>query len=175
MLLLSINIMSSEAFSVPSMLDDDDVWMPNLRGLPIGREGEIVAEFEVASSPIRNGADDDYEDIYQRIGNKEDDHKPCVDPDSRAILYPLDNFKWNESNFQRPLALKSTTRRLNSGRFGPTTSYQSLEIEGRCCWEAFTREAFQGRMLRLCRGKYSANILGRMANNIRSIRPVEHF
>lgn len=53
MLLLSINIMSSEAFSVPSMLDDDDVWMPNLRGLPIGREGEIVAEFEVRTqNPI---------------------------------------------------------------------------------------------------------------------------
>lgn len=33
------------ALSVPAMLDD--VWMPNLRGLPIGREGEIVAEFEV--------------------------------------------------------------------------------------------------------------------------------
>ena len=32
-----------------------------------------------------------------------------------------------------------------------------------------------GRMLRLCRGKYKANILGRMANNIQSIRPVEHF
>ena len=47
MLLLSINIMSSGAFSAPSMVDDDDVWMPNLRGLPIGREGEIVAEFEV--------------------------------------------------------------------------------------------------------------------------------
>ena len=71
----------------------------------------------MASSPIRNGADDDYEDIYQRIGNKDDDHKPCLDPDSRAILYPLDNFKWNENNFQRPLALKSTTRRLNSGKY----------------------------------------------------------
>lgn len=52
MLLLSINIMSSEAFSVPSMLDDDDVWMPNLRGLPIGREGEIVAEFEVRTQNL---------------------------------------------------------------------------------------------------------------------------
>ena len=27
--------------------DDQDVWIPNLRGLPIGRDGEIVAEFEV--------------------------------------------------------------------------------------------------------------------------------
>ena len=136
--------MYSDTLSVPAMLDD--VWMPNLRGLPIGREGEIVAEFEVrpvpnfvqpeinkfpinlgknvlsntvyvqvASSPIRNGADDDYEDIYQRIGNKDDDYKPCLDPESRAILYPLDNFKWNENDFQRPLALKSTTRRLSSG------------------------------------------------------------
>ena len=53
MLLLSINIMSSGAFSAPSMVDDDDVWMPNLRGLPIGREGEIVAEFEVRTqNPI---------------------------------------------------------------------------------------------------------------------------
>ena len=52
MLLLSINIMSSCAFSVPSMVDDDDVWMPNLRGLPIGREGEIVAEFEVRTQNL---------------------------------------------------------------------------------------------------------------------------
>ena len=37
------------ALSVPAMLDD--VWMPNLRGLPIGREGEIVAEFEVRQVP----------------------------------------------------------------------------------------------------------------------------
>ena len=37
------------ALSVPAMLDD--VWMPNLRGLPIGREGEIVAEFEVRPVP----------------------------------------------------------------------------------------------------------------------------
>ena len=37
------------ALSVPAMLDD--VWMPNLRGLPIGREGEIVAEFEVRPEP----------------------------------------------------------------------------------------------------------------------------
>ena len=52
MLFLSINIMSG-AFSAPSTVDDDDVWMPNLRGLPIGREGEIVAEFEVRTqNPI---------------------------------------------------------------------------------------------------------------------------
>jgi hypothetical protein len=28
-------------------ISDQDVWMPMLRGLPIGRDGEIVAEFEV--------------------------------------------------------------------------------------------------------------------------------
>ena len=27
---------------------NDDLWIPNLRGIPIGREGEIVAEFEVS-------------------------------------------------------------------------------------------------------------------------------
>ena len=69
----------------------------------------------MASSPIRNGADDDYEDIYQRIGNRNDDYKPCLDPESQAILYPLDNFKTSYNNFQRPLALKSPTRRLSSG------------------------------------------------------------
>ena len=41
--------MYSDTLSVPAMLDD--VWMPNLRGLPIGREGEIVAEFEVRPVP----------------------------------------------------------------------------------------------------------------------------
>ena len=36
----------TSVISVPTTLDD--VWIPNLRGLPIGREGEIVAEFEVS-------------------------------------------------------------------------------------------------------------------------------
>ena len=32
-------------FALPS--NSDMVWMPNLRGLPLRRNGEIVAEFEV--------------------------------------------------------------------------------------------------------------------------------
>jgi hypothetical protein len=30
---------------------EQDVWLPDLRGIPIGREGQIVAEFSVASAP----------------------------------------------------------------------------------------------------------------------------
>merc|ERR1719220_3249455 len=164
--------------SASPQTEDQDVWIPNLRGLPIGRDGEIVAEFEIASSPIRQDVDDDYEDIYQRLGK--DEYEPCVDPDSSVTLYPLDSFQWNARNFQRPLTLKTEARKLTSGRFstrnsntGGSSSYQSVVIEGRCCWEAFSRASFRGRMLRLCRGKYSANILGNLANNIQSIRPVE--
>ena len=35
-----------------SQTDRQDVWIPNLRGLPIGRNGEIVAEFEVSGLKI---------------------------------------------------------------------------------------------------------------------------
>ena len=34
--------------SLEEDLNRQNVWMPMLRGLPIGREGEIVAEFEVS-------------------------------------------------------------------------------------------------------------------------------
>jgi hypothetical protein len=156
---------------------NQDVWMPNLRGIPLGREGEIVAEFEIASSLIRNDANED--DLGLRRGGG-DDYDPCLDPASRAILYPQDNFEWLSNDFQRPLPLRGAVQNL-AGRFsirrsdGSIGSYQSLEIQGRCCWETFSRPRFQGRMLRLCRGKYRANVLGNLADNIQSIRPVEHF
>ena len=77
--------------------------------------------FQIASSPIRQGVDDDYEDLYQRIGS-EDDFEPCLDPESHVTLYPLDNFQWNARNFQRPLSLKTEARKLNSGRFSTRNS-----------------------------------------------------
>ena len=89
----------------------------------------------------------------------------------------LDNFIWNTGDLtQRPLNLRTEARKLSSGRFTRNSaSYQSIAVQGRCCWELFSRSAFKGRKLRLCRGKYNANILGSLANNIMSIRPVEHF
>ena len=47
-LLLTFFIWISSA----SQTEDQDVWIPNLRGLPIGRNGEIVAEFEVSGLKI---------------------------------------------------------------------------------------------------------------------------
>ena len=68
------------------------------------------------------------------------------------------------------------TNYFQLGRFrrGPTPSV-SVVIEGTCCWENFARSDYKGKMLRLCKGKYNANILGKMAGNIRSLRPVKHF
>ena len=40
-----------KSFSSPQT-NLQDVWIPNLRGLPIGRNGEIVAEFEVSGLKI---------------------------------------------------------------------------------------------------------------------------
>ena len=133
---------------------------------------------QVASSPIKNENDED--DINQRLDNNQNEdtnYKPCLDPESKATLYPLDNFDWNGSDLtQRPLNLRTEARRLSSGRFTRNSvSYQSIEIKGRCCWEAFSRPGFRGRKLRLCRGKFNSNILGSLSNNILSIRPVEHF
>ena len=31
--------------------ETQEVWMPDLRGIPLGKKGEVVAEFSVASSP----------------------------------------------------------------------------------------------------------------------------
>ena len=117
------------------------------------------------------------EEYYTSESNDDDNYKPCLDPESKATLYPLDNFDWNGSDLtQRPLNLRTEARRLSSGRFTRNSvSYQSIEIKGRCCWEAFSRPGFRGRKLRLCRGKFNSNILGSLSNNILSIRPVEHF
>ena len=78
-----------------------------------------------------------------------DDFEPCLDPDARITLFPLDDYKWDEKSIQRPLALKTEARKLTSGRFATEQeSFQSLIIEGRCCWEAFSKPAFQGKKLR---------------------------
>ena len=135
--------------------------------------------FQVSSSPVKSDThNEDYEDdSFQRLSEEDDDYKPCLDPESRAILYPLDNFDWDRSDLnQRPLNMRTEARKLISGRFAKgSVSYQSISVQGRCCWEIFSKQGFKGRKLRLCRGKYNANILGSLANNIRSVRPVEHF
>ena len=43
----------SLTFGVPiSEENTQEVWMPNLRGLPLGRNGEVVAEFEVIQQKL---------------------------------------------------------------------------------------------------------------------------
>ena len=47
LLLASVFICKTCGSQTDQVISDQDVWMPMLRGLPIGRDGEIVAEFEV--------------------------------------------------------------------------------------------------------------------------------
>ena len=47
LLLASVFICKTCGSQTDQDVSDQDVWMPMLRGLPIGRDGEIVAEFEV--------------------------------------------------------------------------------------------------------------------------------
>ena len=48
MVFLNTMVSTHPTTSLEEDLNRQNVWMPMLRGLPIGREGEIVAEFEVS-------------------------------------------------------------------------------------------------------------------------------
>lgn len=48
MVFLNTMVSTLPTTSLEEDLNRQNVWMPMLRGLPIGREGEIVAEFEVS-------------------------------------------------------------------------------------------------------------------------------
>ena len=52
LLLLTVSICKTSGSETDIDVSDQDVWMPMLRGLPIGRDGEIVAEFEVNGPKI---------------------------------------------------------------------------------------------------------------------------
>ena len=49
MVFLNTMVSTLPTTSLEEDLNRQNVWMPMLRGLPIGREGEIVAEFEVGT------------------------------------------------------------------------------------------------------------------------------
>ena len=54
MVFLNTMVSTLPTTSLEEDLNRQNVWMPMLRGLPIGREGEIVAEFEVRWLISRN-------------------------------------------------------------------------------------------------------------------------
>ena len=49
MVFLNTMVSTLPTTSLEEDLNRQNVWMPMLRGLPIGREGEIVAEFVVGT------------------------------------------------------------------------------------------------------------------------------
>ena len=49
MVFLNTMVSTLPTTSLEEDLNRQNVWMPMLRGIPIGREGEIVAEFEVGT------------------------------------------------------------------------------------------------------------------------------
>ena len=113
---------------------------------------------------------------------RNDDYQRCKDPASRITLYYADNFKVPPGSrlHSRPLTLSTEVYQL--GRFDGkdrgqsySSPFMSVEVKGKCCWETFSESDYRGKMLRLCRGKYNSNTLGRMAGNIKSLRPVKHF
>ena len=157
--------------------------------------GDIVAEIEVSGGGKVQPSQDnhlvdriDVENVFSGKPNNEnsdtrrdDDYKRCKDPASKITLYHMDNFEWNPSQLKsRPLTLSTEVYQL--GRFDGkdrgqknSSPFMSVEIKGKCCWETFFESDYRGKMLRLCRGKYNSSTLGRMAGNIKSLRPVNHF
>jgi len=160
--------------------------------------GDIVAEIEVSGGNIDSSEDNSLEDRVD-VGtfpeyeldntfsnnaeppNRRNDYERCKDPASKITLYHKDNFEWSpQSRTQRPLILSTEVYQL--GRFDGkergqqySSPFMSVEIKGKCCWETFSESDYRGKMLRLCRGKYNSSTLGRMAGNIKSLRPVKHF
>jgi len=188
LLLLALGVGSSPLEASRSD-DSGNLWIPNVRDTFITGEnspsvsiptnyklGEVVAEFDVGldvGGPVDNSFDGDYD--YDDGKAEDDNYSPCRDPKSKITLFPLDNFNYPGNDpRQRPLELTKEVFQLGRFRRGPTPSV-SVVIEGTCCWENFARSDYKGKMLRLCKGKYNANILGKMAGNIRSLRPVKHF
>ena len=160
--------------------------------------GDIVAEIEVSGGNIGSSEDNTLEDRVDvgtipeydldntfsnnaQLPNRRTDYERCRDPASKITLYHKDNFEWSpKSRTQRPLILSTEVYQL--GRFDGkergqqySSPFMSVEIKGRCCWETFSESDYRGKMLRLCRGKYNSSTLGRMAGNIKSLRPVKHF
>ena len=170
-----------------------NLWIPNLRDsvitgddsrevpIPLNyKVGEVVAELTASS-----GFSKESPAVHTPVpssgvsGQNGLDYEICKDPGSKITMYHLDNFKVPENDRKRrPVTVRNEVFHL--GRFDRggkvnNSPFLSVKIEGKCCWETFTEVDFGGKMLRLCRGKYNSSILGRMAGNIRSLRPVDHF
>ena len=160
--------------------------------------GDIVAEIEVSGGNIDSSEENLLEDRVDvdtipeyeldntftnsaELPNRRNNYERCKDPASKITLYHKDNFEWSpQSRTQRPLILSTEVYQL--GRFDGkergqqySSPFMSVEIKGKCCWETFSESDYRGKMLRLCRGKYNSSTLGRMAGNIKSLRPVKHF
>ncbi len=135
------------------LVDRSDVWLPNLRGIPLGAPGTTAAEFVVGSTDLEanrrvdtvNG-DDRRNDVRLRPQKNTDRVRsatPCSDPSAAAFLFEEDGFEGGR------LSLSESAPRM--GLYGFPTG--SVQVEGSCCWELFDRAGFTGRMLRLCPGK----------------------
>ena len=163
--------------------------------------GDIVAEIEVSGGSVASSEDNFLEDTKDTVTileyednnpfhnkprneestNRRNNYQRCKDPASKITLYYKDNFEWSPSQRRtRPLVLSTEVYQL--GRFDGkdrgqqySSPFMSVDIKGKCCWETFSESDYNGKMLRLCRGKYSSSTLGRMAGNIKSLRPVKHF
>ena len=160
--------------------------------------GDVVTELVVSGGKVKSsennlvegsGKEHDghaHDFNRRRFGSntkQNNDYERCNDPSSKIVLYHMDNFEWapsQQTRSSRPLVLMTEVYQL--GRFDGkdrgqenSTPFMSVEIRGRCCWETFSEPDYRGKMLRLCRGKYNSYVLGRMAGNIKSLRPVKHF
>ena len=64
-----------------AIITDNDAWIPDLRGIPVGREGQIVAEFSVSSVPAASSHEEDKSNVEGDLivrPNKE--YSICTDP-----------------------------------------------------------------------------------------------
>jgi len=168
---------SSSSSSGGVELSDQNVWIPELRGIPIGKRGETVAEFNV-KTPDSKIPTATPEVTRRKESNRIRRRRPsystvaakaanlCRDAETSIELFREDGFSGHE------VTLEAETPIV--GIFG--IDFRSVVVRGKkCCWEMFDRVGYSGKMLRLCPGKYGQEDIGNFAERVRSMRPVDHF
>lgn len=112
--LLTIMVTSPASGLPPrSVLQSDHVWVPDLRGIPLGRYGETAAVFSVGSGSSKmpdKEREETKEDLERSDKLKRRVAKPtfrCGDPDAAIQLFDRDNFDQGEEEEVLRLTMES--------------------------------------------------------------------
>ena len=80
---------------------DQDVWIPDLRGIPLGLMGEIVAEFSVASAPSPTSKEEDtLNQEEDKIVRPNKEYNICTDPVRNSYIFARDEVSKAQKKLQ---------------------------------------------------------------------------